>query len=55
MSVNGKFHRETWMSPKGRAEMMDLLAEDYNMNVKAVDILNNVMAMENERRIVDNA
>ena len=55
MSVNGKFHRETWMSPKGRAEMMDLLAEDYNMNVKAVDILNNVMTMENERRIVDNA
>ena len=63
MKVNGKFHRETWMSPKGRAEMMALLEEDYEMNTKAVklakgkidSILNDVMAAENERRIMDNA
>ena len=29
MSVNGKFHRETWMSQKGRDELYQLLTEDY--------------------------
>jgi len=29
MSVNGKFHRETWMSQKGRDELHQLLTEDY--------------------------
>jgi hypothetical protein len=33
MSVNGKFHRETWMSPEGREKMHKLLTDDYmNMN-----------------------
>ena len=30
MWVNGKFHRTTWMSEKGRSELMSLLTEDYN-------------------------
>ena len=29
MSVNGKFHRETWMSQKGRDELHQLLTDDY--------------------------
>ena len=29
MRVNGKFHRETWMSQKGRDELYQLLTEDY--------------------------
>ena len=29
MSVNGKFHRETWMSPEGRESMMELLSVDF--------------------------
>jgi hypothetical protein len=29
MSVNGKFHRETWMSPEGREKMHKLLTDDY--------------------------
>ena len=29
MRVNGKFHRETWMSQKGRDELHQLLTEDY--------------------------
>jgi hypothetical protein len=29
MSVDGKFHRENWMSPEARAEMMSLLVEDF--------------------------
>ena len=53
MKVNGKFHRVNWMSKEGREEMMELLKEDYKMNMKAVDILNNVMAIENERRVMD--
>ena len=51
------------MSSEGRAELMGLLEEDYEMNTKATklakgkidSILNSVMAMENERRIEDNA
>ena len=55
MSVNGKFHRETWMSPEGRATMMDLLVEDYESKTTAdaSSILSSVMASENERRVVD--
>ena len=58
MSVNGKFHRETWMSKEGRAEMMDLLAEDYESKTTAdaSSILSSsVMGSENARRIMDNA
>ena len=29
MRVNGKFHRETWMSQNGRDELHQLLTEDY--------------------------
>ena len=29
MRVNGKFHRETWMSQKGRDELHQLLTDDY--------------------------
>jgi len=29
MRVNGKFHRETWMSQKGRDELNTLLLDDY--------------------------
>ena len=29
MRVNGKFHRETWMSEKGRNELHQLLTDDY--------------------------
>tara|TARA_R110000765_G_scaffold149024_1_gene251664 strand:- start:25 stop:171 length:147 start_codon:yes stop_codon:yes gene_type:complete len=29
MSVNGKFHRETWMSPEGRNTLHQLLTNDY--------------------------
>ena len=53
MKVNGKFHRVNWMSSEGRAELMGLLEEDYEMNNKTVNILNSVMASENERRVVD--
>ena len=63
MSVNGKFHRTNWMSPEGKAKMMTLLEEDYKTKTedfrlargKIDSILNSVMAMENERRIEDNA
>ena len=63
MKVNGKFHRVNWMSSEGRAELMGLLEEDYEMNTKDIklakgkidSILNSVMAAENERRIMDNA
>ncbi len=33
MSVNGKFHRTTWMSEAGRSELMGLLTEDYQNQV----------------------
>jgi len=29
MSVNGKFHRETWMSTEGRNTLHQLLTNDY--------------------------
>ena len=35
MRVNGKFHRETWMSQKGRDELHQLLTEDY-MNINGI-------------------
>ena len=38
MKVNGKFHRINWMSSEGRAELMGLLQEDYDMNVKAMEM-----------------
>ena len=33
MSVNGKFHRTTWMSDNGRSELMELLTKDYQNQV----------------------
>ena len=33
MTVNGKFHRTTWMSEAGRSELMELLTKDYNNQV----------------------
>ena len=33
MSVNGKYHRTSWMSDNGRSELMKLLNEDYKNQV----------------------
>jgi hypothetical protein len=33
MTVNGKFHRTTWMSPEGVKDLMDLLTIDYSSKV----------------------
>ena len=33
MTVNGKYHRTSWMSDNGRSELMELLTEDYNSKV----------------------
>ena len=33
MSVNGKYHRTSWMSEAGRSELMELLTEDYQNQV----------------------
>ena len=30
MSVNGKYHRESWMSTEGKAKLHTLLTTDYN-------------------------
>ena len=30
MNLNGKFHRPTWMSPKGRTNLMTALENDYH-------------------------
>ena len=30
MNLNGKFHRATWMSPKGRTNLMWALENDYH-------------------------
>ena len=30
MTVNGKFHRITWMSAEGRETLMNLLEEDFD-------------------------
>ena len=38
MKVNGKFPRVNWMSSEGRAELMGLLQEDYDMNVRAMEM-----------------
>ena len=33
MSVNGKYHRTSWMSDNGRSELMELLTKDYQNQV----------------------
>ena len=33
MTVNGKYHRTSWMSDNGRSELMELLTEDYKNQV----------------------
>ena len=38
MKVNGKYHRINWMSKEGREELMGLLEEDYNMNIRAMEM-----------------
>ena len=30
MNLNGKFHRATWMSPKGRTRLISALKNDYH-------------------------
>tara|TARA_R100001082_G_C4322522_1_gene141803 strand:- start:313 stop:561 length:249 start_codon:yes stop_codon:yes gene_type:complete len=30
MSLNGNYHRPTWMSPKGRTNLMTALENDYH-------------------------
>ncbi len=30
MNLNGKYHRPTWMSPKGRTNLMTALENDYH-------------------------
>lgn len=30
MTLNGKYHRENWMSTEGKESMMKLLVADYN-------------------------
>ena len=37
MSVNGKFHRETWMSPEGREKMHKLLTKFENKKTAVTD------------------
>ena len=39
MKVNGKYHRINWMSKEGREELMGLLEEDYNMNIRAMEMV----------------
>ena len=39
MRVNGKFHRETWMSQKGRDELNKLLLDDYMSKKKVAQLL----------------
>jgi len=41
MTVNGKFHRITWMSAEGRETLMNLLEEDFD-SFYGVNILNEV-------------
>ena len=41
MTVNGKFHRITWMSAEGRKTLMNLLEEDFD-SFYGVNILNEV-------------
>jgi hypothetical protein len=33
LTLNGKYHRITWMSPEGREQLMGLLTEDYSSQV----------------------
>jgi len=47
MSVNGKFHRETWMSPEGREKMHKLLTDDY-MDRNGFEILSQDFYTEKE-------
>ena len=42
MRVNGKFHRETWMSQKGRDELNKLLLDDYMSKKKVAQLLQSV-------------
>ena len=42
MRVNGKFHRETWMSQKGRDELNKLLLDDYMSKKKVAQLLQTV-------------
>ena len=42
MRVNGKFHRETWMSQKGRDELNKLLLDDYMSKKKVAQLLHTV-------------
>ena len=42
MRVNGKFHRETWMSQKGRDELNKLLLDDYMSKKELVQLLQTV-------------
>ena len=42
MSVNGKFHRETWMSQKGRDELNKLLLDDYMSKKEVAQLLQTV-------------
>ena len=41
MTLEGKFHRLTWMSPEGRNELMGLLETDYN-NMVSSNLLGSV-------------
>ena len=41
MTVNGKFHRITWMSAEGRKTLMNLLEKDFD-SFYGVNILNEV-------------
>ena len=42
MRVNGKFHRETWMSQKGRDELNKLLLDDYMSKKEVAQLLQTV-------------
>ena len=42
MRVNGKFHRETWMSQKGRDELNKLLLDDYMSKKQVAQLLQTV-------------
>ena len=42
MRVNGKFHRETWMSQKGRDELNKLLLDDYMSKKQVAQLLHTV-------------
>ena len=39
MTVDGKYHRTSWMSPEGVSWLMDLLVDDYSEKVSE-DVFN---------------